>query len=62
MENLNAQGLVKIISTGASLIYVVTDNERRTEGIVAHIPFHRVRTVRKNGAVIWRRPSRVATR
>lgn len=35
MENLNAQGLVKIISTGASLIYVVTDNERRTEGIVA---------------------------
>ena len=35
MENLNAQGLVKMISTGASLIYVVTDNERRTEGIVA---------------------------
>jgi SpoVK/Ycf46/Vps4 family AAA+-type ATPase len=33
MENLNVQGLVKIISTGASMIYVVTDNERRTEGI-----------------------------
>jgi len=37
MENLNAQGLVKIISTGASLIYVVTDNERRTEGIVVQV-------------------------
>ncbi|MCM2357443.1 MAG: AAA family ATPase, partial [Geobacteraceae bacterium] len=35
MENLNAQDLVKIIGSGASLIYVVTDNERRTEGIVA---------------------------
>ncbi|HEY6873704.1 MAG TPA: AAA family ATPase [Geobacteraceae bacterium] len=35
MENLSAQGLVKIISTGVSLIYVVTDNERRTEGVVA---------------------------
>ena len=35
MENLNVQGLVKVISTGASLIYVVTDNERRTEGIAA---------------------------
>lgn len=35
MENLNVQGLVKIVGTGASLIYVVTDNERRTEGIVA---------------------------
>ncbi len=35
MENLNVQGLVKIVSTGASLIYVVTDNERRTENIAA---------------------------
>jgi AAA+ superfamily predicted ATPase len=35
MENLSAQGLVKIIGSGANLIYVVTDNERRTEGIVA---------------------------
>ena len=35
MEKLNAQGLVRIISTGANLIYVVTDNERRTEGVVA---------------------------
>jgi SpoVK/Ycf46/Vps4 family AAA+-type ATPase len=33
MENLSAQGLVKIVSSGASLIYVVTENERRTEGI-----------------------------
>lgn len=35
MENLNAQGLMKIIGSGAGLLYVVTDNERRTEGIVA---------------------------
>jgi SpoVK/Ycf46/Vps4 family AAA+-type ATPase len=33
MENLNVQGLLKIISTGANLVYVVTDNERRTEAI-----------------------------
>jgi hypothetical protein len=35
MENLDVTGLVKMISTGANLIYVVTDNERRTEGIAA---------------------------
>ena len=35
MENLNVQGLVKIIGTGTSLIYVMTDNERRTESIAA---------------------------
>jgi hypothetical protein len=35
MENFDVAGLVRMISTGASLIYVVTDNERRTEGIVA---------------------------
>ena len=35
MDNLNAQDLLRIISAGNSLIYVVTDNERRTEGIVA---------------------------
>jgi uncharacterized protein (UPF0248 family) len=26
------------------------------DGIIRHIPLHRVRTVYKNGAVIWRRP------
>lgn len=35
MENLNVQTLVKVIGSGTSLIYVVTDNERRTEGIAA---------------------------
>jgi len=35
MENLNAQDLLRIIGAGNSLIYVVTDNERRTDGIVA---------------------------
>ncbi len=35
MKNLNAQELLRIIGAGNSLIYVVTDNERRTEGIVA---------------------------
>jgi SpoVK/Ycf46/Vps4 family AAA+-type ATPase len=35
MENLNAQDLLKKIVAGNSLIYVVTVNERRTEGIVA---------------------------
>jgi SpoVK/Ycf46/Vps4 family AAA+-type ATPase len=35
MENLNVQNLLRIIGAGNSLIYVVTDNERRTEGIVA---------------------------
>ncbi len=33
MDNLDTQGLVKIIGTGANLIYVITDNERRSEGI-----------------------------
>ena len=35
MENLDVNGLVRMISTGTNLIYVVTDNERRTEGIAA---------------------------
>ncbi|HLO24830.1 MAG TPA: AAA family ATPase, partial [Geobacteraceae bacterium] len=35
MENLNVQGLLKTISSGVNLIYVITDNERRTEGIAA---------------------------
>ena len=34
MENLDIQGLAKMISAGANLIYVQTDKERRTEGIV----------------------------
>ncbi len=33
MENLDVQGMVRLISTGANLIYVVTDNERRSEGL-----------------------------
>jgi len=33
MENLDIQGLVRTIGTGATLLYVVTDNERRSEGI-----------------------------
>jgi SpoVK/Ycf46/Vps4 family AAA+-type ATPase len=40
MENLNAQDLLRIIGAGNSLIYVVTDNERRTEGIVAQSAVH----------------------
>ena len=35
MENLNAHDLLRIIGAGNSLIYVVTDNERSTEGIIA---------------------------
>jgi len=31
-----------------------------TDGILAHIPLHRVRTVYKDGAVIWQRPRRSA--
>jgi uncharacterized protein (UPF0248 family) len=27
-------------------------------GLVAHVPFHRVRKVYKDGAVIWQRPRR----
>jgi hypothetical protein len=34
MENLNEQGLVRALATGAHLLYVVTENERYTEGIV----------------------------
>lgn len=33
MENLTVSGLVRLIGAGANLIYVVTDNERRTEQI-----------------------------
>jgi uncharacterized protein (UPF0248 family) len=28
------------------------------EDVAAHIPLHRVRTVYRNGAVIWQRPAR----
>jgi len=35
MENLNVQDLLRSIGSGTSLFYVVTDNERYTEGIVA---------------------------
>lgn len=28
------------------------------DGLVAHIPLHRVRTVYKDGVVIWQRPGR----
>lgn len=30
------------------------------DGVVRHIPFHRVRTVYKDGAAIWRRPGHPA--
>lgn len=33
MENLTVTGLVRLIGAGAAMIYVVTDNERRTEQI-----------------------------
>jgi len=35
MENLSEKGLVRALATGARLLYVVTENERYTEGIVA---------------------------
>jgi ATP-dependent 26S proteasome regulatory subunit len=35
VDNLSAQGLAQSIATGAHLIYVLTDNERHTEGVVA---------------------------
>ena len=31
MENLDIQGLARMISAGANLIYVQSDKERRTE-------------------------------
>jgi len=34
LENLTVTGLVRLIGAGATMIYVVTDNERRTEQIV----------------------------
>lgn len=34
MEKLDTQGLARMIGAGANLIYVQTDKERRTEGIV----------------------------
>ena len=34
MDNLTAQELARTISIGANLVYVVTDNERRTEALV----------------------------
>jgi len=35
MENLNVQDLLRMIGAGTCLFYVVSDNERYTEGIVA---------------------------
>jgi len=40
MENLDIQGLARMISAGANLIYVQTDKERRTEGIVIQAARH----------------------
>jgi hypothetical protein len=40
MENLDIQGLARMISAGANLIYVQTDKERRTEGIVVQASRH----------------------
>ncbi len=34
MDNLSEEGLVQALGTGAHLLYVVTENERTTEGIV----------------------------
>ena len=31
------------------------------DGLVVHIPLHRVHTVYKNGVVIWQRPRRAVT-
>lgn len=30
------------------------------DGVVAHIPLHRVRAVYKNGTAVWQRPGRAA--
>lgn len=35
-----------------------TFSVRQEDGTVATIPLHRVRTVHKNGEVIWQRPAR----
>ncbi|HSB32110.1 MAG TPA: hypothetical protein VLD55_10955, partial [Candidatus Sulfobium mesophilum] len=35
MGNLNVHDLQRMLAVGAKLFYVVTDNERYTEGIVA---------------------------
>jgi uncharacterized protein (UPF0248 family) len=35
-----------------------TFSVHQEDGSIVHIPLHRVRTVYKNGEVIWRRPSR----
>jgi len=35
VENLTVSGLVRLIGAGTTMIYVITDNERRTEQIVA---------------------------
>jgi len=37
---------------GAPDAFTIVDDE----GVVRHIPLHRVRRVYKDGAVIWRRP------
>ena len=34
MEDLNIQGLTGVISAGANLIYIQTERESRTEGII----------------------------
>src|ERR1700690_1456675 len=40
MENLNVKDLLRMIGAGTSLFYVVTDNERHTEGIVTQAAAH----------------------
>ncbi|MGD1074553.1 MAG: AAA family ATPase [Thermodesulfovibrionales bacterium] len=40
MENLNVQALLRTIGAGNSLMYVVTDNERYTEGIITLAASH----------------------
>lgn len=47
---------------------ITLDSEERSfclcgdDGVIVHIPLHRVRTVYKNGTPIWRRPPQAGTR
>lgn len=50
MDNLNVAGLLKVIGSGTKLVYVITDNERRTEAIVAQAA---TRIKGAGGPIVW---------
>ena len=58
---VNEEELVPFVSIHLDPQWPQTFSFQDEDGIVRHIPLHRVRTVYKDGAVVWRRPDASAS-